>query len=98
MGQNALQITQRLDRRTRMLAFVRQHVARHVNAPSVREIQDALGYSSSSLVQADVRWLIQRGDLVRTGPEGRARSFTTREALRAIRALNSALNGAEPGQ
>ena len=85
MAQNARQIAQQLERRIKMLIFVRGYVARHVNAPSVREIQEALGYSSSSMVQADVRWWIQRGDLVRTGPQGRARSFTTQEALRLIR-------------
>lgn len=87
MAQNARQMAQQLERRIRLLMFVRGYVARHVNAPSVREIQEALGYSSSSMVQADVRWWIQRGDLVRTGPTGRARSFTTQEALRLIRTL-----------
>lgn len=76
-------------RRMVTLRYIRAYIVEHVNAPSVREIRDALDYSSSSMVMVDVKWLIDSGYLVRTGPPGHAKAFTTPQALEAVKASAS---------
>jgi SOS-response transcriptional repressor LexA len=60
--------------------FIRIYRDTHGNGPTVREIQEALGVSSTSVVDAWLNKLVSRGELIRT--PGQARSFRLPEPAR----------------
>jgi repressor LexA len=53
------------DRQQRMLSFIRQHVSEHGRPPTVREIGLAVGISSTSVVDYNLRQLEREGHLRR---------------------------------
>lgn len=62
----------------RVAEFIRRHSAEHGFPPTVREICDAVGYSSVSTGQARIRRLVRQG-MLRQRP-GSPRSLTVTEA------------------
>lgn len=72
-----------IDRPTAILEFIRAYLADHAYPPSIREIGDAVGLTSTSSVHYQLRSLERAGAIVRPG----------RKTPRAI-----ALVGRRPGR
>jgi repressor LexA len=68
-------------RATQIVAFIARHIETHGFAPSVREIGDGVGLSSTSSVQYQLNRLIRLGILQRVA--GRARTVTLTEGVAA---------------
>jgi hypothetical protein len=69
------------------LAAIRRHILRHVTPPTIREIvrlSDGV-QSSTSTTNGDLKGLIRRGELVRTG-DG-PNDYTIPEVWSAVQAL-----------
>lgn len=71
-------------RRAQVLAFIESYIAEHVNAPTIREIVEGCGLSSTSMATHYIGAMIRSGELVRTRIG--ERSYTTPRALAAVRA------------
>lgn len=51
----------------RVLAFIRQHIAKHGEAPTRKEIAEAFGFSSANGAQEHIRALERKGAITLTG-------------------------------
>jgi repressor LexA len=71
-------------RQQEILRVVQDHVARHGYPPTVREIGDAVGLTSSSTVHAHLQALEARGALKRDPTKPRAIDLRERQAPRAV--------------
>lgn len=65
----------RYSRREQLYRFIERYIGEHAIPPTIREMRDALNYSSVSMVSYDVRALIAEGKLIKTAPNGSARGF-----------------------
>ena len=70
--------------RDRVLAFIEAWIAERVNAPTVREIIDGCGLTSTSVAMYHLSALVREGRLIHT--PGISRGITTKRALEAVRA------------
>ena len=70
-------------RQQEILRVVQDHIARHGYPPTVREIGDAVGLTSSSTVHAHLQALEARGALKRDPTKPRAIDLGDRRAVRA---------------
>ena len=71
-------------RQQEILRVVQDHIARHGYPPTVREIGDAVGLTSSSTVHAHLQALEARGALKRDPTKPRAIDLRERQAPRAV--------------
>lgn len=60
------------DRQAAILEFIREHLAANGYPPTIREIGDAVGLTSTSSVHNQLRSLERSGAIVRTGHAARA--------------------------
>jgi len=78
-GTHPLQLTKR---QQEILRVVQDHIARHGYPPTVREIGDAVGLTSSSTVHAHLQALESRGALKRDPTKPRAIDLRDRQSTR----------------
>ena len=69
-------------RQQEILRVVQDHIARHGYPPTVREIGDAVGLTSSSTVHAHLQALESRGALKRDPTKPRAINLRDRQSIR----------------
>jgi repressor LexA len=79
-GTHPLQLTKR---QQEILRVVQDHIARHGYPPTVREIGDAVGLTSSSTVHAHLQALESRGALKRDPTKPRAIDLRDRQSTRS---------------
>ena len=78
------------DRQTKILEFIRKFIDAHGFPPSVRDIQEGLSVSSTSVVDYNLKALEER-QLIRRGNKGiRGRSSYQDEAIRTGRTSRAA--------
>ena len=65
-------------RQTKILAFIKDFIARHPYPPALREIVEGCGLSSASVAQYNLRLLEQRGYLTRVPAAARSIALTGR--------------------
>lgn len=75
------------DRQQRMLGFIRQYISEHGRPPTVREIGNAVGISSTSVVDYNLRVLERDGHLRRERELSRGIELAGRHASPSIPVL-----------
>jgi len=68
--------------RLHLLAYIQGYVLGHGYPPTVREIQDALGFSTTSLVQYHLNRLIEMGLLTKI--RGKARTLRVTDGVKSV--------------